>query len=72
MTKRKFSAYINYGAEKLWTIIILDHEWWNDNFFELTKWFNLNCPGSIPLKNQYMFSFKTTEQYTMWRLAWEN
>lgn len=68
----RYSAYCTPGSSFLWHIVVCDLEWWELNSDNLKIWFMNNIPyiefEIISIK--YMFSFKTTDDYLLWKLAW--
>lgn len=68
--KKRVAVYNNEQPEGPYHVIVLDWDWWRENWSKISEWFDRNCPDAKPEPEQVMFEFDN-EQYTMWRLVWQ-
>jgi hypothetical protein len=68
----KVAVYNNQQDEGPYHVIVLNWDWWKTNWLDIAKWFDDNCPSIKPTKDQVLFKFESKEQYTMWRMVWDN
>lgn len=68
--KKRLAVYNNEQPEGPYHVIVLDWDWWRENWSKISEWFDRNCPDAKPEPEQVMFEFNN-EQYTMWRLVWQ-
>ena len=70
--KKKLAVYNNQQIEGPYHVIILDWDWWHDNWPTISQWFDKNATECKPAPDATMFKFSNYDQYTLWRLVWDN
>ena len=68
----KIAVYNNQQDEGPYHVIVLNWDWWDKNWVDISAWFDENCPDIKPKPDQVLFKFENKEQYTMWRMVWDN
>ena len=64
-TKKKWTAFENWGNRGPFMILIIDYEWWDANRQTIDDWFDRNCPICKPDPNDTIIRFNAQSQYAM-------
>lgn len=70
--KKRLAVYNNQQPEGPYHFIIMDWDWWKDNWPRISEWFDQNAPETKPSSDDSMFKLETCDQYTLWRMVWDN
>lgn len=69
--KKRIAVYNNQQPDGPYHVIILDWEWWREDWSKISEWFDQNAPHLKPQPEDTMFKFESYDQYTLWRIVWD-